>query len=127
MPMTRVSLKKGKPAEYKRAILDNIYEAMRETFNCPEDDKFMLLSEHEDSEFSYGQNYLDIARTDDLIVIQITCNNTRTLEMKKALYKRVVERLVAALRLRPEDVFISLIEVEKENWSLGKGEAQYAH
>lgn len=127
MPMTRVSLKKGKSAEYKRAILDNIYEAMRETFNCPEDDKFMLLSEHEDSDFYYGQNYLDIARTDDLVVIQITCNNTRTLEMKKALYKRVVERLVVALRLRPEDVFISLVEVEKENWSLGKGEAQYAH
>lgn len=127
MPMTRVSLKKGKSAEYKRAILDNIYEAMRETFNCPEDDKFMVLSEHEDSDFYYGQNYLDIARTDDLVIIQITCNNTRPLEMKKALYKRVAERLAAALRMRQEDVFISLVEVEKENWSLGKGEAQYAH
>jgi len=126
MPMTRVSLKKGKSAEYKRAMLDNIYEAMRETFNCPEDDKFMVLSEHEDSDFYYGRSYLDIARTDDLVMIQITCNNTRTLDMKKALYKRVAERLGDALRLRPEDVFISLIEVEKENWSLGKGEAQYA-
>ena len=126
MPMTRVSLKKGKSAEYKRAISDNIYEAMRETFNCPEDDQFILISEHEDGDFHYSKNYLDIARTDDLVFIQITCNNTRTLEMKKALYKRLVERLAVALRLRPEDVFISLVEVEKENWSLGKGEAQYA-
>lgn len=126
MPMTRVSLKKGKPREYKRAILENIYEAMRETFNCPEDDKFMFISEHDDGDFCYSPNYLGIERTDDLVVIQITCNNTRTLEMKKAFYLRVVERLVAALRLRPEDVLISLVEVEKENWSLGRGEAQYA-
>jgi len=124
--MARVSLKKGKPAEYKRVLLDNIYEAMCETFNCPEDDKFMLLTEHEGGDFVYSQNYLDIARTDDLVFIQITCNNTRTLEMKKALYKRVAERLLADLQLRPQDVFISLVEVAKENWSLGNGEAQYA-
>ena len=28
--------------------------------------------------------------------------------------------------LRPEDVFVSLVEVAKENWSLGNGLAQYA-
>lgn len=126
MPMTRVSVKRGKSAEFKRALLDNIYEAMRETFNCPEDDKFLLLSEHEGDDFCYSRNYLGIARTDDLVIIQITCNNTRTVDMKKALYRRVVERLAAAVRMRPEDVFISLVEVAPENWSLGNGEAQYA-
>jgi 4-oxalocrotonate tautomerase len=126
MPMTRVSMKRGKSAHYKRAILDNIYEAMRETFNCPEDDKFLLLSEHDDGEFCYSPTYLGVARSDDLVFIQITCNNTRTVEMKKALYKRVAERLGDAVSLRPEDVFISLVEVAKENWSLGNGEAQYA-
>lgn len=126
MPMTRVSLKKGKSADYKRAVLDSIYLAMRETFNCPEDDKFMVLSEHDDSDFYYGRSYLGIERTDELVMVQITCNNTRSLEMKKALYKRIVERLVAAVRLRPEDVLISLVEVGEEDWSMGLGEAQYA-
>lgn len=126
MPMTRVAMKKGKPAEYKRAILDNIYQAMRETFNCPEDDRFMLLSEHEDSDFYYGKTYLGIERSDDLVMIQVTCNSERPLSMKKAFYQKVVERLGEALRLRPEDVLISLVEVNKENWSLGNGEATYA-
>ena len=126
MPMTRVAMKKGKPADYKRAILDNIYEAMRETFNCPEDDRFMVLSEHEDSDFYYGKTYLGIERSDDLVMIQVTCNSERPLSMKKAFYQKVVELLGEALRLRPEDVLISLVEVNKENWSLGKGEATYA-
>jgi 4-oxalocrotonate tautomerase len=96
------------------------------TFNCPEDDRFMLLSEHEDSDFYYGKTYLGIERSDDLVLIQVTCNSERPLSMKKAFYQKVVERLGEALRLRPEDVLISLVEVNKENWSLGKGEATYA-
>lgn len=126
MPLTRVSLRKGKSAEYKRAISDSIYDAMRETFNCPEDDQFILISEHEDSDFIYSKDYLNIARTDNLVIIQITCNNTRTSDTKKAFYKRLVVRLSAAVEMRPEDVFVSLIEAAKENWSLGNGDAQYA-
>jgi len=29
------------------------------------------------------------------------------------------------VKLRKEDVFINLIEVPKENWSFGNGDAQY--
>lgn len=126
MPMTRVALKQGKSAQYKRALLDNIYRAMRETFNCPEDDQFMVITEHDDTTFCYNPTYLGIARTDDLVMVQITCNLGRTLEMKKALYQRVAELLEQAIGLRREDVLISVVEVAKENWSLGMGEAQYA-
>ena len=41
MPLTRVSLRRGKPAAYRQAILDSLYQAMRETFGVPEDDRFM--------------------------------------------------------------------------------------
>jgi phenylpyruvate tautomerase PptA (4-oxalocrotonate tautomerase family) len=61
-----------------------------------------------------------------LIIIQITCNNTRTVEQKKALYRRIVERLSEQLTIRTEDIFINLVEVPKENWSFGRGIAQYA-
>ncbi len=60
------------------------------------------------------------------MLIQITANNTRTLEQKKALFPRIAERLGENPGLRPEGVFVSLIEVTKENWSLGNGLAQYA-
>jgi 4-oxalocrotonate tautomerase len=126
MPLVRVSLRLGKSADYKRAIGDGIYQAMREVFNVPEEDRFVLISEHGESELQFSKTYLDIARSDDLVIIQITANNTRTLEQKKALFARIAELLSQDPGLRKEDVFISLVEVAKENWSFGNGIAQYA-
>jgi len=125
MPRTQISMRKGKSAEYKQAVLKSIYEAMLAAFNVPEDDQFMTINEHEPENFIYGKNYLDIERTDDLLMIQITANNTRTLEQKKALYATIVSNLVCNIHIRPEDVFIGLVEVTKENWSFGLGIAQY--
>ena len=126
MPLTRVSLRRGKPAAYKQAILDGVYLAMRETFNVPEDDRFMVVSEHDADDFSYGAGYLGIRRSDDLVIVQLTVSNTRTPAQKRALFRRIVERLAHDPGLRPEDVFINLVEVAPENWSFGHGVAQYA-
>lgn len=126
MPLSRVSLRKGKPAAYRQAILDGLYEAMRETFNVPEDDYFMLVSEHDAADFWCSPTYLGVARSDDLVVIQLTVSNTRSFAQKKALYRRIVEKLGGNPGLRPEDVFINLVEVLPENWSMGHGVAQYA-
>jgi 4-oxalocrotonate tautomerase len=126
MPLTRISLRRGKSPEYRKALLEQVYLAMRETFNVPEDDRFMTVSEHDADDFVYGASYMDIRRSDDLVIIQLTVSNTRTVEQKKALYRRIVERLGDAPGIRPEDVFINLVEVAKENWSFGHGEAQYA-
>ena len=126
MPLIRISLKKGKPSAHRKALADGVYLALRETFNVPEDDLFVTISEHEDDNFFYGANYLGIERSDDLVIVQLTVSNTRTIEQKKALFRRIVERLSESPGLRPEDVFINLIEVEKENWSFGHGIAQYA-
>ena len=72
MPLTRISLRRGKPAAWRKAILDGVYLAMRETFDVPEEDRFMVISEHEAENFSYSPSYLGIARSDDLVMIQIT-------------------------------------------------------
>ena len=126
MPLVHVSLRTGKSDSYRQAIFDGVYRAMHEEFNVPEDDQFMTVSEHTAANFRYGASYLDIARSDDLVFIQITANNTRTPAQKKALFRRVAELLGEEPEIRPEDVFVSLVEVEKENWSLGNGVAQYA-
>jgi 4-oxalocrotonate tautomerase len=125
MPLTRVSLRKGKPAAYRRAILEGLYLAMRETFDVPEEDRFMTISEHDADDFLFSPTYLGIARGDDLVIIQLTVSNTRSVEQKKALFRRIVERLTANPGLRPEDVFINLVEVLPANWSFGNGVAQY--
>ena len=126
MPLTRVSLRKGKSSAYKRAILDHVYTAMRDTFNVPEEDRFMLIDEHDDESFVYSPTYLGIDRDADLVIIQITANNTRTVEQKKALFAAIAERLSRDPGIRPENIFINLVEVAKENWSFGHGIAHYA-
>lgn len=126
MPLVNISLRAGKPESYRQAIFDSVYRAMRETFNVPEDDQFMTLTEHDAANFRYSASYLGVARSDDLVFIQITANNTRTLEQKKALYRRVAQLLGESPGVRPEDVFVNLVEVAKENWSFGHGLAQYA-
>ena len=126
MPLVRVSMRRGKPATYRKAVLEGLYQAMRETFNVPEGDRFMILTEHEQDDFVYDPNYLGIQRSDDLVIIQITWNEGRTVEQKKALYKAIADGLATTLSLRREDVFIGLVEVKKENWSFGNGVAQYA-
>jgi len=126
MPLTRISLRRGKPAAYRRALADNVYAAMCQTYDVPEDDRFVIVTEHDEDAFSYGAHYLGIERSANLVIIQLTVSDTRTLEQKKALYRRIVERLVEDPGVRREDVFINLVEVRKENWSFGNGEAQYA-
>ena len=125
MPMTRVALREGKSSDYKRAILDQIYEAMRESVPIKDGDRFMSITEHEASEFVYGREFLDIARTDDLVQIQIFWSPGKTAEMKQAMYKAIVERLAKAPGIRPEDVFICVFEAPAENWSFGNGETQF--
>ncbi|MBR1221188.1 tautomerase family protein [Bradyrhizobium sp. U87765 SZCCT0131] len=125
MPLTRVSLRRGKPAAYRAALLDSLYRTMRDTFDVPEDDRFMVLTEHDEPDFAYGATYLGIRRSDDLVIVQITVSNTRTVTQKKALYRRIAERLADNPGVRPEDIFINLVEVLPENWSFGHGLAQY--
>ena len=125
MPLTRVSLRRGKPAAYRKAILESLYRAMRETFDVPEGDRFMTIAEHDGDDFVYGADYLGIERSDDLVIIQLTVSNTRPVAQKQKLYRRIVELLAESPGLRPEDIFINLVEVLPENWSFGHGEAQY--
>jgi phenylpyruvate tautomerase PptA (4-oxalocrotonate tautomerase family) len=126
MPLTRISLRAGKPEAYRQAICDGLYRAMRETFDVPEDDLFMTISELDAANLHYGASYLGVARSDDLVLIQITVSNTRTVDQKKALFRRIAELLSKNPSIRSEDVFINLVEVAKENWSFGHGLAQYA-
>lgn len=126
MPFVRISMREGKDAAYKRAIMEGVYRALRETFAVPEDDKFMVIDEYGADDFVYGKIYLGVQRSDDLVFIEITASNTRSTETKQALFQRMCDLLAEDPGLRPEDVFISLVENLRENWSMGMGKAQYA-
>lgn len=125
MPLARISLAKGKSADHRRTIVDNVYGALRETFNVPEEDLFMVVDEYDEANFHFSRSFMGFARSDDLVIIQLTVANTRGIDQKRALYKSITERLGREAGLRPDDVFINLVEVFRENWSFGGGVAQY--
>ena len=126
MPLTHISLRAGKPEAYRQAIFDGVYRALRDDFNVPEDNAFMTIREHDAANFRYGASFMGIERSDDLVFIQITANNTRSVEQKKALFRRIAALLGERPGIRPEDVFVNVLEAAKENWSLGHGLAQFA-
>jgi phenylpyruvate tautomerase PptA (4-oxalocrotonate tautomerase family) len=125
VPLVRISIHKGRTVEFRRKLGDAVHRALVQTFNVPEADRFQLLTEHEPGDLVYDPGYLGIARTNDIVIIQLTVSAGRTLAQKRALFKRIADN-IAALGLRREDAWINLVEVAKENWSFGLGEASYA-
>jgi len=126
MPLARIDLAECKTADYRRTIGDVVYDAVFEVLKAPKDDRFQVITEHPAGDFIFDPSYLGIQRSKDCVFIQVTLNSGRTVEQKRAFYKAISDGLYERLRLRREDVFISLVEVSKENWSFGNGEAQYA-
>ncbi len=126
MPLVRVSLRSGKSQDFRRALGDSIHRALVETISVPEKDRFQVITEHDEAGLIYDPEYLGINRTDGVVFVQIVLSAGRSLELKKALYAAIVGKLASAPGVRPEDVFINLVEVAKENWSFGNGIAQYA-
>jgi 4-oxalocrotonate tautomerase len=126
MPLVRIDLAEGKSPEYGKEVGQIVYRALTEVMNAPKDDLFQIITEHPQAGLQFDREFLGIHRSDGCIFVQITLNSGRTVEMKQRFYKVVADGLHESLKLRREDIFINLVEVAKENWSFGNGEAQYA-
>ena len=124
MPLVRIDLIEGTPLEYRTAIVEVIYDALRSVAGVPEDDRFMVVSEHKPGNLVMDPSYM-VERTEHSLIIQITFNTGRTTRVKKDLYRAIADGLHERVGLRTEDVFIGLVEVPRENWSFGGGKAQY--
>lgn len=92
MPLVRIDLRKGKDAAHRRHVGRAVYEALI-SVGVPNNDRFQVVGEHEADDFLFDPDYLGIHRSDDLVMIQITWNEGRTIEQKKALYKAIAEGL----------------------------------
>lgn len=127
MPLVRIDHAAGRPAAYRAAISRGVYDAMGTAFGVPVDDDFQIFGQHQAGVgIVHPASYLGIRYSAEITIIQITCNEGRTLDQKKALYAAIADNLVADPGLRREDVFVNLVEVKSENWSFGNGIAQYA-
>ena len=126
MPLVRIDLSKKYSESFAQQVGDIVYNVMREQINVPEDDKFQIITRHDSAGFNIPKSYLGIEYSERIIFIQATISFGRSVDIKKNLYKGICDALVQKLDVRPQDVFINLLEVSKENWSFGNGEMQYA-
>ncbi|BBH45865.1 tautomerase family protein [Pseudomonas sp. KU43P] len=126
MPLVRIDIKRQPNPTHLQTLGKVVYGALRQTINVPEHDNFQVLTEHDSEKLVNDPQYLGIQRTDGQVFIQITLSEGRTVDQKKALYLAIAQGLEREAGVRPEDVFINLVEVRKENWSFGNGIAQYA-
>jgi 4-oxalocrotonate tautomerase len=125
MPLVRIALEAGKADSYKTAIGEQVYQAMRETLAIPDGDRFQIITEHDGTQLIADPKFMGMDRSAEFILIQIFLSRGRTTEIKQALYRRIAERLAQSPGIRPEDVMIVLTEVGLEDWSFGRGEAQF--
>jgi 4-oxalocrotonate tautomerase len=124
MPLVRISIRAGRPPAAVQAIGDAVHRALVEAVNAPADGKFQVITEHGPEGLVHPPSYMGVPKSDGIVVIQITMNAGRTIELKRALYAKIGE-LLSAAGVKKEDIVISLLEVPKENWSWGGGEMTY--
>jgi phenylpyruvate tautomerase PptA (4-oxalocrotonate tautomerase family) len=125
MPLARISLREGTTEEYRKGIADGVHQAMIDALGIPPKDRFQVISEYKAGGLIYDAEYLDIKRSDMIVFVQITLSTGRKPGQKRALFARMAELLGKSPGVRPEDLLVNLVEVSWENWSFGKGEAQY--
>lgn len=125
MPLVRISLREGKSEQYRRALADGVHQAMIEAIEIPPQDRFQIITQHSANDLIYDPTYLGIARSNDIVLVQITLSAGRKPGQKRKLFQRMAEILAKNPGLRPEDLMINLVETVWENWSFGNGEAQY--
>jgi 4-oxalocrotonate tautomerase len=125
MPLVRIALPAGKSDSYRTQVSNQVYQALRETLEIPEGDRFQVITEHSGGTLVADPTFMGMKRTADFISIQIFLSRGRTTEIKQALYRSIAQRLATSPGIRPDDVMIVLTEVGLEDWSFGRGEAQY--
>jgi phenylpyruvate tautomerase PptA (4-oxalocrotonate tautomerase family) len=125
MPLVRVELPAGKPAEYRAAVGEAIQQAMHAALKIPLEERFHIFTEHAPADLVIDPTFLGIDRSADATVIQVTLNEGRDADMKSRFYRTLADGLRERVGLRPEDLVVNLVEVKRENWSFGNGKAQF--
>jgi phenylpyruvate tautomerase PptA (4-oxalocrotonate tautomerase family) len=121
MPYARISLLKGKPPQYLRALADGIHQAMVECFAVPPADRFQLIHLHEPGEMIFDRDYAGGPRSDDFAMVAIQTGRPRTAAAKAALFARMAEILAESPGLAPADLLVVIADGEMDNWSFSHG------
>lgn len=122
MPFARVDLLQGKSSEYRATVADVVYRGIVDVLKAPDGDRFIVVGEHTKDNLIYDPHFLGMDRSPDFLLIQVTSTVGNDQDSKLAFYRYVVDELRSRLSVRPDDVTINLVFVDRSDWSFGKGE-----
>jgi phenylpyruvate tautomerase PptA (4-oxalocrotonate tautomerase family) len=122
MPFARIDLAQGKTPEYRATVANVVYEAIVGVLKAPDGDRFIVVNEHKPENLIYDPDFLAMKRSPDFILIQVTSTVGNVKEQKLAFYRQIVDELDSKLGVRPDDVMINMVFVDREDWSFGKGQ-----
>jgi 4-oxalocrotonate tautomerase len=127
VPLVRIDLNRNAPAERVRVVSQAVYDAMIAVANVPANDRFQVVTRHSADEIIYPEEgYLGVTYSPDLIIIQVTWVGGRSTDVKQQFYRRVADDIHHKAGVRKQDVWISLVDSGREDWSFGNGDMQYA-
>lgn len=124
MPLLRFDLYEGRTDSELQTLLDAVHRAMLAAFKVPPRDRYQVVHEHAPSRMLMEDTGLDIPRTKNFVMIQVT-TRPRTREQKELFYRLVVEALEKDCAIAPSDVMINCVTCTDEDWSFGYGRAQF--
>lgn len=122
MPFVRTAVRQGTDASRKKLIAESIHDALVQAIGMPQDELFNLVSEYDPGDFFYSRTFNGIARSDHLVVVEITMRRGRSDAMKKALYAAITANMDKRAGVSPKDVFIFMHENDYSDWSVGNGQ-----
>ena len=122
MPFARIDLAQGKPAAYRTTLADVVYQGIVDVLKAPDGDRFIVVGEHAPENLIYDPEFLGMKRSPDFILIQVTSTVGNNKEAKLAFFRYIADQLNSKLGVRPDDVMINLVFVQREDWSFGNGE-----
>jgi phenylpyruvate tautomerase PptA (4-oxalocrotonate tautomerase family) len=122
MPFARIDLAQGKTREYRATVADIVYKGIVDVLKAPDGDRFIVIGEHAPENFIYDPHFLGMERSPDFILIQVTSTVGNNKESKLAFFRYIADELKNKLSVRPDDVMVNLVFVDRADWSFGRGE-----
>lgn len=122
MPFARIDLLQGKAPEYRAAVADIVYRGIVDVLKAPDGDRFIVISEHTPDNLIYDPNFLGWKRSADFLLIQVTSTVGNDKDSKLAFFRYVADELKGKLSVRPDDIMINMVYVDRSDWSFGNGE-----
>jgi phenylpyruvate tautomerase PptA (4-oxalocrotonate tautomerase family) len=122
MPFARIDLIQGKTPNFRAAVADIVYQGIVDVLKAPDGDRFIVVNEHSSENLIFDKHFLGFDRSPDFLLIQVTSTVGNNKDSKLAFFRFIAEELKSKLSVRPDDIMINLVFVDRSDWSFGNGD-----